>query len=213
MVFGQPPRSLIVPDPSFKGQIEEDALLSDDDYNEQKITRHPDSPLNPIHSDIELPLHPDSPLNHTHSDSQLPHHRDSLLNSTHDSESDDHSEQPKRPLATIKKHLSVRTKADEAYRKNETRMFLKNSKQNKVETFNVGQYISVRVPRIDRASTDPPRLPCVVVQVVGKAKALYRLRCHFGVLKVCYNAGDLEAYAGSYNIPVDGWEEDERITL
>ncbi len=30
---------------------------------------------------------------------------------------------------------------------------------------------------------------------------------------MCYNAGDLEAYAGSYNIPVDRWEEDERIML
>ena len=106
-----------------------------------------------------------------------------------------------KPLATIEKHLSVRNRADEAYRKNALRMEQKYSKQHKVKTFKPGDCVSVRVPRIDRASTDPQCLACIVVQVVGKAKALYRLRCKFGVLKVCYSAGDLEEYAGRYNIP------------
>ena len=65
-------------------------------------------------------------------------------------------------------------------------------------------YISLRVPRIDRASTDPQQLPCVVVQVVGKTQIMYRLRCKLGVLKVCYDAGDLEEYCGNYGIPVAG---------
>ena len=61
------------------------------------------------------------------------------------------------------------------------------------------------VPRTDRASTDVHRLPCVVIEVVGKAQVMYRLRSKFGVLKVCYHAGDLEGYSGTYNIPVVGW--------
>ena len=119
----------------------------------------------------------------------------------------------KKPLSTMKKHLGVRKRADEVYKRNANRMKLKHAKRNKVREFTVGQSVSVRVPRIDRASTDPQRLPCVVVEVVGKAQAMYRLRSKFGVLKVCYHAGDLEGYSCKYDISVDGWEEAERITL
>ena len=119
----------------------------------------------------------------------------------------------RKPLATTEKHRSVREKADKAYRKNANRMKLKHAKQHKVKDFRVGECVSVRVPRIDRASTDPQRLPCVVVEVVGKSQAAYRLRCKSGVLKVCYHAGDLEAYSGSYGIPVIGWKEAARVSL
>ena len=100
-----------------------------------------------------------------------------------------------------------------AYKKNANRMKLRHAKQHKVREFTVGESVSVRVPRIDRASTDPQRLPCIVVEVVGKAQAVYRLRSKYGVLKVCYHAGDLEGYSGKYDIPVAGWEEAQRITL
>ena len=73
--------------------------------------------------------------------------------------------------------------------------------------------MKVKTSRIDRASTDPQRLSCVVVEVVGKAQATYCLRCKFGVLKCCYHAGDLEVYSGSYSIPVSGWEEAPQISL
>ena len=109
----------------------------------------------------------------------------------------------------MKRHLPVRKRADEAYRKNAEKMRLKH----KVKQFAVGQYVSLHLPCIDRASTDSQRLPCVVVQVVGKNQVMYRLHCKLGVLKVCYDAGDLEEYCGSYGIPVAGWEEATRITL
>ena len=38
------------------------------------------------------------------------------------------------------------------------------SKRKKVQTFNVGDFVSIKVPRIDRTSTDLYRLPCIVVQ-------------------------------------------------
>ena len=81
-------------------------------------------------------------------------------------------------------------------------MRLKHSKQHKVHKFEVGESVSVRIPRIDWACTDPQRLPCVVVEKVGKAQAMYRLLCESGVLN-CYSASDLEPYSGLYNIPID----------
>lgn len=42
---------------------------------------------------------------------------------------------------------------------------------------------------------------------------MYRLLCESGVLSCCYSASDLEPYSGSYNIPIDNWTEQPRITL
>ena len=113
----------------------------------------------------------------------------------------------------LTKHSAVREKADTAYRKNAEKMWHKYSKERRIREFTAGENVSVRIPRIDWACTDPQRLPCVVVEVVGKAVIMYRLRCESGVLKCCYRASDLEPYAGSYNIPTNNWEEQPRVTL
>ena len=119
----------------------------------------------------------------------------------------------KKTLATLKKHKAVREKADLAYRKNAERMQHKYSKQRKVHVFSVGESPSLRIPCIDRAATDLQRLPCVVVMVTGKAQMMYRLQCSYRVLNRCYRAGDLETFSAGYSIPVDGWEEEPRISL
>ena len=41
-------------------------------------------------------------------------------------------------------------------------------KRRKITTFSVGEVVSVRVPRIDRTSTDLHRLVCVIVECQGK---------------------------------------------
>ena len=71
------------------------------------------------------------------------------------------------------------------------------------------------MPRIDRASTDLQRLACVVVDIVGKAQCVYCLRCSTGVIQRCYHAGDLELFSGDFSIhvPVEGWENDTRVTV
>ena len=99
------------------------------------------------------------------------------------------------------------------YMKTALKMQEKFSKMHKVREFRVGEYVSVRIPRIDRSCTDLLRLPCIVVEVVGKAQSLHRLRCKSGVIQRCYQAGDLEPYRGQYDIPLDGWENEPRISL
>ena len=118
-----------------------------------------------------------------------------------------------KPLATMAKHLNVRQKADAAYHESAERMKRKYAKRTNIHTFGVGEYASLRIPRIDRAATDLQRLPCVIVQVIGKAQAMYRLRCKYGVLSTCFHAGNLESFSGTYNISVDGWESQPRISL
>lgn len=87
------------------------------------------------------------------------------------------------------------------------------AKRRKVFTFSVGNIVSVRIPRIDRTSTDLYRAPCIVVEVLGKEYLLYRLRCCYGVLKTCYGEGDLECYDGMLPLEVNGWKNDKVISL
>ncbi len=81
-------------------------------------------------------------------------------------------------LGNSQKHLKLRKEADERYRQNAERMRLKyaKAKRKKVMTFNPGDFVSIRIPRIDRTSTDFHRVPCVVVERLGSEFHLYRLR-------------------------------------
>ena len=116
-----------------------------------------------------------------------------------------------RVLATTEKHLPVRQIADKEYLKNANRMMVKYNLKHKVKEFHVEDCVTVRIPRIDRASTDPNRLPCIIVQVIGTARAMYHLRCKSGVLNKCYSACDLGE--GNYNLSVKGWERSTRVSL
>ena len=75
----------------------------------------------------------------------------------------------------------------------------------------MGDCVTVRIPRIDWASTDPNRLLCIIVQVIGTACAMYRLRCKSGVLNKCYSACDLEFLEGNFCLSVNGWESSTRV--
>ena len=119
----------------------------------------------------------------------------------------------RRSLASTSKHRRVRQRADDAYHKNAERMIEKYAKKAKIHDFRVGEYASVSISRIDRAATDLQHLPCIIVEVIGKAQCMYRLRCRYGVLRSCFHAGDLEPFNGTYNIPLNGWEDQSRISL
>ena len=43
-----------------------------------------------------------------------------------------------------------------------------NQHKVKEKQFKVGDFVTVRIPRIDRTCTDFPRIPCIVVAVQGK---------------------------------------------
>ena len=120
-----------------------------------------------------------------------------------------------RSLGTQKKHLEICNKADASYLKSIERMGQKYSKHNghHIKKFAVGDSVSVRVPRIDRANTDLQRLPCIVVEIVGKACSIYRLCCKEGVLNTCYSAGDLELFNASFEFAAEGWRTMPVVSL
>ena len=132
-----------------------------------------------------------------------------------ESESEDSGDNSDNELTTSTKHDFLRKEADKQYRINAERMQLKYSKgrRKKVQTFSAGDAVSIRIPRIDRTSTDSMRLPCIVVERLGSKFFLYRLRCADGVLKSCCSEGELEPFPGQLNIPMDGWEEAPVLSL
>lgn len=112
-------------------------------------------------------------LEDDHNDSQRNHHGEDSKQ-TDDNESPSESENDTEKEAT--KHFLVRQEADKEYRRNAERMQLKYHRSNRknVQTFSVGDIVSIRIPRIDRSSTDSRRLPCIVVERLGSKFFLYR---------------------------------------
>ena len=102
-------------------------------------------------------------------------------------------------------------------------MAMRYNKKEHVRSFCVGDKVSVRIPRIDRANTDLSRLSCLMVEVLGKTSCHYRLRyvCMHESLQqiyslcnnVCYPASELEEYSGALNYSLDGWKELLSISL
>lgn len=72
--------------------------------------------------------------------------------------------------------MQLRQRADKKYLRSAEKMAERYNRKRRVKSFEVGESVSLRIPRIDRTSSDLPRLPCIIVQVKGDAKQLYRLR-------------------------------------
>ena len=73
-------------------------------------------------------------------------------------------------------YMQLQQRADNKYVKASTKMADRYNKGRKIKIFEVGDKISVQIPRIDRTNSDLPRLLCIVMQEKGKVQCLYRLR-------------------------------------
>lgn len=62
-----------------------------------------------------------------------------------------------------------------------------------VQNFKVGDKVALRIPRIDRSTTDLHRRPCMVIQCHGKKCFTYQLQCEYGILSATYPSSELEA--------------------
>ena len=100
-------------------------------------------------------------------------------------------------------------------------------------TFSVGDFVSVRITRIDRPSTDFHRVLCIVVDKLGKnftftisgmlcimhsttlvtVVPAFRFRCAHGVLQTCYGEGDVETFQVQLQLQVEVWKNDRVLSL
>eukprot|EP00731_Ephydatia_muelleri_P009747 Em0005g333a len=67
----------------------------------------------------------------------------------------------------------------------------------KTQVFSVGDKVTIGIPKMDRAKTDIPRLPCEITEVFGDKVKTYRLGTMFGTIKGNFRGGDLQSYDGS----------------
>ena len=72
-----------------------------------------------------------------------------------------------------------------------------------VSEFSVDDIVSILIPRIDRSSTDMPRLPCKIIRVCGNVTKMYKLACRHGVLNGMFRSGDLVSYSGDVVVNLD----------
>lgn len=65
------------------------------------------------------------------------------------------------------------------------------------QEFQVGDKVSVGIPKNDRTVTDVCRLPAEVTEVCGEKNKCYRIASAFGTIKSKFRGGDLQSYVGS----------------
>ena len=80
-----------------------------------------------------------------------------------------------------------------------------NKKKKRIVEYQVGDLVRVAIPKIDRFSTDRPTVPC---KIIKKTEDKYQVGSKFGIIEVCYSAGELEplgttSFLELENIPSD----------
>ena len=72
------------------------------------------------------------------------------------------------------------------------------NRHHHIETFTVGQCVTIGIPRGDHAATDNRRLQCRVVGIAGNESRLgYKLRCEFGLLQKIYPTSTLASVSSA----------------
>lgn len=106
------------------------------------------------------------------------------------------------PVSRITRSRLLRACVKQNQEKAATKMIEKHNKKRNKRTleFNVGDKISVRIPRIDRGGTDLPRLPGIKRR---KSNDFYEITTEHGILQDCLRECDLELYHGPLNIDID----------
>lgn len=117
-------------------------------------------------------------------------HAESLPTSTFANEPID--QEVVKPKSDVR--IQVKANQEKSVKKMEEKH---NKKRNKrTLEFEIGDKVSVAIPRIDRGGSDLPRLPGVIGR---SANDYYEIVTEFGILNDCLRADDLELYNGPLN--------------
>jgi len=109
------------------------------------------------------------------------------------------------------RHLLIRDQAKQNMAKAAAKMktSYNNAKKVKVVKLQIGDGVTVRIPRHDRGVCDMKRMPGVVV---GKKQGTYKIRTEYGMLQRRYRTDELQKCA-YLSVSSSGWENDPIITL
>lgn len=96
----------------------------------------------------------------------------------------------------------IRKNVTESLAKNAERMKVKYSKKKriKVADYAVGDKVTVKIPKLDRNSTDSKRLKGIIVKKSAGCSPIYRIICAHGTLQNRYSASDLMPFHGIVDV-------------
>jgi hypothetical protein len=66
-----------------------------------------------------------------------------------------------------------------------------NKSKKRITDYQIGDFVRIAVPKIDRFSIDRPTLPCKILEKTENNQ--YRVGSKFGIIGICYSAGELES--------------------
>ena len=66
-----------------------------------------------------------------------------------------------------------------------------NKMKKRIVEHQIGDLVRVAIPKIDRFSIDRPTLPCKILEKTENNQ--YRVGSKFGIVEICYSAGELES--------------------
>ena len=75
-----------------------------------------------------------------------------------------------------------------------------------VHTFQIGDSVAIRIPKIDRHKTDTKRIPAMIVKVKASTPPMYKLACKYGTLQGYYSTSELICYPGYVEIANENYE-------
>ena len=118
------------------------------------------------------------------------------------SEDTTRSDEDDTASAWSEQRTEARNRAYAATLKSAERMSMayNSSKKRRVQTFDVGDNVSVAIPALDRTCTDVRRLPGQVTAVKGNKVQMYEVATEYGLLQIKLRAGDLQSYNGDVDI-------------
>ena len=124
-----------------------------------------------------------------HSTLKLPSQVSEILDMQQEEDEDDSK-------STI--HTAIEDKVRDNTHLAATHMAVKyNKKRVKTQVFSVGDKVTIGIPKMDRAKTDMPRLPCEITKLFGDKVKTSMLGTMFGTIKGKFRGGDLQSYDGS----------------
>lgn len=66
-----------------------------------------------------------------------------------------------------------------------------NKGKKRTTDYQIGDLVRIAIPKIDRFSIDRPTLPCKILEKTENSQ--YRVGSKFGIIEICYSAGELES--------------------
>ena len=122
---------------------------------------------------------------------------------------------PQSTSAWSEQRSEARKRAHAATLKSAERMsaVYNSNKKRRVQTFVVGDNVSVAIPALDRTSTDVRRLPGQVTAVKGDKVQMYEVATEYGLLQTKLRAGDLQSYSGDLNINTTRYNSKDALII